>query len=175
MEVNLNLFLFFLKKKHECMFRLALFHFVPLNFSLLSLRSCIILCFSAPSPPVCLSTVTRTWCSLTTWPCVLAPAWWEGLATMMSSPCSLRSTPWWRASSSSMKASSPARAKYRDRCMRNAWRWSRMTGERKDVHTHNMSTMRGGTIIWGCCFFVCFFSSQRAYHWGRRCGSRLHP
>lgn len=68
---------------------------------------------------------------------------------MMSSPCSLWSTPWWRTSSCSMKASSPARANYKAPCMRNVWHWSRMTGKRKDARTHNMDAKLCGMMIWG--------------------------
>lgn len=83
----------------------------------------------------CLSTATRTWCSHTIWLCALAPAWWEGPATKMLSPCSLSSMPWWRTSSCSTRASSPARVNWKGRCTRNAWPWSRTTGEGKDFYS----------------------------------------
>ena len=73
----------------------------------------------------------------------------------MLSPYSLRSTQWLRVSSSSKKASSPVRGKYKDQCMRNAWAWNRMIGEenvmyRPKVFTQNMDTRYSGMIIWGC-------------------------
>lgn len=117
----------------------------------------------------CLSTVTRTWCSLTTWLCASAPAWWEGPATKMLSPCSLWSTPWWRTSSCSTRASSPARVNCKGRCTRNAWPWSRTTGEGKDIHSVHAKCCVN-LMIWGLYFFLF----QRAYHWRGRSRSRNH-
>lgn len=116
----------------------------------------------------CLSTVMRIWCSRTTWLCASAPAWWEGPATKMLSLCSLWSTPWWRTSSCSTRASSPARANCKGRCTRNAWPWSRTTGEGKDIHSVHTKCC-GNVIIWG--FFFLF---QRAHHWRGRSRSRNH-